>query len=506
MLDVRQLVVLGAVVALGYVLSRRLSRDPREPPTVGSGIPVVGHLLGLLWHGVAYFSIMTEKYSYPIFSLDMLFGKVYLVTSPALLQAVQRNRALTFDPFLTFSAERIAGIRGTGLELMREKQSGGQGLNQTVVHAIHPTLTGRALDRMNERMAQLLSPMVDELAKCKTVDLYAWCTRVITAASTEASYGPLNPYRNREIEDAFWAYESNLSPLTANFLPWLTARKAWKGRETAVAALVKYYEQGGQEDGSELTYVRWKTLREGGMSVEDTARSEVTMAIGLLSNTVPASFWVLFELYSRPELLEEIRQEVVRHALRVTPDQVHVIDISALRDHCPLLISFFQEVLRTRTSTSPTRFVLDDLILADQYLLRSGSVLSMPGASMGRNPDAWGSTAGDFDPRRFIKTDKTPRRTGGFMTFGVSPVLCPGRHFASSEILGIAAMMMLRYDLAPVDGAWNPPRLNSMAITSITRPIKGGFDVRVSARKEYEGVKWDCETRAGNGMFNLMVG
>ncbi|GAB1212549.1 hypothetical protein ATERTT37_001688 [Aspergillus terreus] len=432
---------------------------------------------------------MTEKYTYPIFSLDMVFGKAYLVTSPALLQAIQRNKALTFDPFLTMSAQRIAGIRGLGLELMREKQSGGQGLNQKVVHAMHPTLTGRPLDRMNERMTQLLSPLVDELATRKTVDLYSWCSHVITLASTEAS-----------------AFESNLSPLTANFLPWLTARKAWKGRETAVKAVMKYYELGGHEEGSEMTYVRYKTLREGGMSVEDTARSEVTMAIGLLSNTVPASFWVLFELYSRPELLEEVRQEVAHNALRVTADKKHVIDISALRDHCPLLVSVFQEVLRTGSTTSPTRFVLNDLVLADKYLLRSGSVISMPGASMGRNPDAWGSTAGDFEPRRFIKTDKTPRRTGGFMTFGVSPVLCPGRHFASSEILGMAAMMVLQYDLTPVDGAWTPPPVNPMAITSITRPIKGGFDVRVSPRKEYEGVRWDCEAQEGNGMFNLMVG
>ncbi|EAU39081.1 conserved hypothetical protein [Aspergillus terreus NIH2624] len=469
MLDLYRLVALGAVVALGYALSRRQHRDPREPPVVGSGIPIVGHLLGLLWYGVGYFSLMTEKYTYPIFSLDMVFGKAYLVTSPALLQAIQRNKALTFDPFLTMSAQRIAGIRGLGLELMREKQSGGQGLNQKVVHAMHPTLTGRPLDRMNERMTQLLSPLVDELATRKTVDLYSWCSHVITLASTEAS-----------------AFESNLSPLTANFLPWLTARKAWKGRETAVKAVIKYYELGGHEEGSEMTYVRYKTLREGGMSVEDTARSEVTMAIGLLSNTVPASFWVLFELYSRPELLEEVRQEVAHNALRVTADKKHV--------------------LRTGSTTSPTRFVLNDLVLADKYLLRSGSVISMPGASMGRNPDAWGSTAGDFEPRRFIKTDKTPRRTGGFMTFGVSPVLCPGRHFASSEILGMAAMMVLQYDLTPVDGAWTPPPVNPMAITSITRPIKGGFDVRVSPRKEYEGVRWDCEAQEGNGMFNLMVG
>ncbi|PKY06741.1 cytochrome P450 [Aspergillus campestris IBT 28561] len=506
MLDIYRLFALGALVTLGVFLSRRQKRDPREPPAVGSSIPIIGHLLGLLWYGTEYFSLMAEKYNYPIFSLSTVVGKFYVVTSPALLQAVQRNKSLTFDLSIAMSAERIVGIRGRGVEILRGKQSGGQGLTHVVTHATNSTLSGRPLDRMNERMTRLLRPLVDELATYKTVDLYSWCSHAITMASTEASYGPLNPYKRREIEDAFWAFESNLSPLMANIVPQLTARKAWKGRESMVKAFVKYYRLGGYKDGSEMTRIRYKTLREGGLTIEDIARSEVIMGIALLTNTVPATFWLLFELCSRPELLEETRQEVAQNALRVTDDNVHVIDISALRDNCPLLVSAFQEVLRIKSTSSPIRFVMDDLVLANGYLLRSGSVISMPGPSIGRDPDAWGATAGDFNPKRFLKTSKNPRRPGGLMTFGVSPVLCPGRHFASSEILGMVAMMILRYDLVPVDGKWDSPPGNSLAITSTMRPLKSGFAVRVSSRKEFEGATWDCEAQEGNGMFNLMVG
>lgn len=56
--DMYRLFALGALVVLGIVLSRRQKRDPREPPAVGSSIPIIGHLLGLLWYGTEYFSLM----------------------------------------------------------------------------------------------------------------------------------------------------------------------------------------------------------------------------------------------------------------------------------------------------------------------------------------------------------------------------------------------------------------------------------------------------------------
>ncbi|PWY67640.1 cytochrome P450 [Aspergillus sclerotioniger CBS 115572] len=505
MFDTR-LVLLGLVAGLVYVWHRR-KPDPREPPVVNSRIPIIGHLLGMLWYGLPYFTLATKKHSHPICTLDMVFNKTYIVQSPTVLHSIQRNRkTLSFDPFVSMTLERMAGIHGPTLELFREKESGGQGLSHDVIVAMQPTLTGRPLDRMNECMARNLRPWLDELAGLPTIDLHAWCSRVITAASTAASYGPLNPYQDPRIEKALWDFESHLSLLLANFLPWLTARTSWKGRETVVAAFVKYYELGGHKEGSELTYIRWKTMHDGGVPLEHIARQETAMGLGLLSNSVPATFWAMFDLYSRPDLLAEIRQEMRAHVLRVEADHRHIIDISALRDQCPLLLSTFQEILRVRSAGAPTRFVLQDTVVADQYLLKAGSVVNMPGEVIGQSDEAWGSSAHEFDARRYIKTEKNPRRTGGFMPFGVSPVICPGRHFASAEILALVAMLALRFDMVPVDGSWQEPPINSQAIASSMRPPKHGFDVRVIPRKEYEGVEWDFEVKEGTGMFNLMVG
>ncbi|KAL3456037.1 cytochrome P450 [Aspergillus heterothallicus] len=517
MLELYHIALIGAVTAVGLLVSRRYARDPREPPLVSGyiPIPILGHLLGLLRFGVGYFNQLTEKHPHPIFALDLLLIKVYLVKSPSLLQAIQRTRALSFDPFVTFTTEKLAGIRGAALDALREKQAGGGGGNQALLHAMHPTLTGKPLDRMNERMVKLLAPLVEELARSgdggedsQEVDLYGWCQHAVTAASTEASYGPLNPYRERSVEDGFWAFEANLSPLIPGFLPWLTARKAYKGREAAYAGFLKYYAADGHKDGSELTIARHKTLADAGLRVQDIARNEVSMGLGLLSNTVPASFWIVFDLFSRPDLLAEIRAEIETNAVRTDEDTGNrLINIPALRDHCPLLVSAYQEILRVRSSASPTRIATEDILLADKYLIKKGSVVSIPGRSIARREDVWGKNSLEFNPRRFIKTpEHNPRRTGGFMTFGVSPVICPGRHFASTEIMGVVALLVLRVEIEPVRGVWWEPKQNSLAIASGMRPIQGTFPVRIREREEVRGVQWDVEVKEGSGVFPLMVG
>lgn len=137
----------------------------------------------------------------------MLQTKVIVITSPDLVSSVRRNhRTLSFDPLFTSAAERVAGIQGPGLELLREKASGGQGLGEETVHAMHPLLLGDGLDQMNERMINYLKKSIDELASypSKRIDLFEWCRDAMTIASTDAVYGPLNPYKSRTVQDAFW--------------------------------------------------------------------------------------------------------------------------------------------------------------------------------------------------------------------------------------------------------------------------------------------------------------
>ena len=88
----------------------------------------------------------------------------------------------------------------------------------------------------------------------------------------------------------FRDFESDLGMLTLRIFPRITARKAFKSREKIVASFVKYFEAGGQENSSQMTYQRWKTQHDAGATIEDIARLETAAGIGILANTVPSIF------------------------------------------------------------------------------------------------------------------------------------------------------------------------------------------------------------------------
>lgn len=301
-------------------------------------------------------------------------------------------------------------------------------------------------------------------------------------------------------------------------------------REKLVQAFTEYYNHGGHNEASTLTVARWQTQHDAGATTQDIARLETASSIGLLSNTVPSTFWTLFDIYSRPDLLAAIRTELQTNALTIDPDtNQHVVDLALIRDSCPKLLSAFQEVLRVHSNGAPTRVVYEDVVLDDRYLLKAGSVLQMSAPAVNKEEAVWGTRAGGFDPSRFsnssskgpgrgkeAETEKPssspmggregPRATS-YLSFGASPNMCPGRHFAAGEILALTAALILRYDIVPVAGRWWVPNLNAWAIAaSVTPPIEE-YPVRISTREEYAGeVEWSFNVREGKGRFSLITG
>lgn len=76
-------------------------------------------------------------------------------------------------------------------------------------------------------------------------------------------------------------------------------------------------------------------------------------------------------------------------------------------------------------------------------------------------------------------------------TVGGGRVLCPGRHFASTEILALAALLALQFDVVPAaatEGWWVEP-------TWEKSPVQAGFpvideDIQVELRPREPGRRW----------------
>ncbi|KAF3492263.1 uncharacterized protein GIQ15_01780 [Arthroderma uncinatum] len=510
--------VIAAIATACHFLSRYISPkyDAREPQPLSPTIPLIGHVVGILRHGLQYYGKIRGVVR-PAFSMNMLNTKIYVVSSASLVPMIQRaSKTISFDPFLSGAAERMAGIKkGDGLKLLQETESGGGGVNVAVVHAMKPSLLGSGLDKMNATMIKHLQRSIDELSASGggPIDLHQWCRDAITVASSESVWGAKNPMRSKDLQEAFWEYDSNLTMLLFNTLPQIIARKPYKAREKIVQEFIKFYEAGGQWEASELAFARWKTQHDAGATTENIARLESSLCVGVLSNTVPATFWTLFEIFSRPELLAKLRQEVWENAVHVSVDAdgntVNIVDLADIRNKCTLLIATFQEVIRLRSNSASTRIVLDDIEINNQYLLKKGTMVHMPTLLINREESTWGSDAAEFNPLRFINgsNEKGSRlRPTGYLSWGSSPNMCPGRHFATGEILSTVAMFMARYDITPTSGSWRPPAINGSAIAASMSPPGEKFMVKFSVREGQDTAKWDFKVTEGQGKFKLVTG
>lgn len=268
--------------------------------------------------------------------------------------------------------------------------------------------------------------------------------------------------------------------------------------------MTDYLEWRGHENASDLTKARYQAGITYGLSIPDIARFEIGSIIGVLVNSTPTLFWMLAHIYSDLQLLAELRVELSLGSMKQTTAQDGsikcTIDTPTLRQVFVLLSSTYQETLRFHTHNTSSRMVMRDTVLAKRYRLKAGSIILMPGANIHALPSIWGDDAHQFNPRRFLKStpdaDKTKLHPGAFRSFGGGVSLCPGRHFAATEICAAAAMFVSRFDMVAVDAKgeavdWQLPAMEAGRITSSIPLPKGDVRVKVSARKDTGDWQWE---------------
>lgn len=300
----------------------------------------------------------------------------------------------------------------------------------------------------------------------------------------------------------------------AGLFPSLTARKGMAGREKLVKAFEYYFRTGGHKNSSPFVQDRYDISVKNGLSVPDLARYELGSALAILVNTPPTIFWMIYFIYSQTELLAEIRKEtesIMATTVSETGEITRSIDITNAKANCPLLASTYQEVLRHCTIGTSIRQVTQDTVLSGQWLLKKDALIQMPSGVIHRDPSVWGSDVDAFNPRRFIKDEKPKTANGkrpnpaAFRAFGGGTTLCPGRHFATTEILAVVTMFVMRYDLAPSGGEWSMPTTERTKQAAIILEPDRDIEVEVSARKGFEHGRWAFGLRNSGMVFAIVT-
>lgn len=295
--------------------------------------------------------------------------------------------------------------------------------------------------------------------------------------------------------------------ILVGILPSITARKPVAARAKVAKAFEAYYKAGGVQKASALAQMRYQSEADNGLSLEDIARYEVGGSIAILVNTAPSAFWTLFLLHSHPGLLKDIRSEVDACTVTTTEagSTVKTIDITTLKEACPLLLSAYQEALRYSSMGTSVREVMEDTYL-DRWLLKKGAMLQMPSRIIHQDSGLWGADVAEFNPRRFLPEEKQNRpRDVCFRTFGGGKTLCPGRHFATNEVLAVVAVFIARLDMKPVRGDWKLPTTANTNVAAVIMEPDDDVQVEITTRQGFEGVKWAIKLDKSDKVFAMVT-
>lgn len=267
-------------------------------------------------------------------------------------------------------------------------------------------------------------------------------------------------------------------------------QSAVKGREHLIRSFAKYYADGSYKQGSAYIQEFTQHCIDQKIPEDDIPRFLLGTVFNNVANTFPSAFWVLYRIFSDPIVLQDCRNEVSQ-AVKDNEDGSSTIDLGLILSSCPTLLSTYHEVFRYHGLANSVRVVSEDHLLDNEYLLKKGGLIMMSARAQHSNPDVWGEDVGELNHKRFVKQQGRRFNPVAFRGFGGGVTLCPGRHFATSEILLLATLSLLRFDVRPADR--KPWVLPSTAKSSQAEAMEQPDDdvkIELVPRPEAGGKTW----------------
>ncbi|KAJ7471957.1 cytochrome P450 [Mycena latifolia] len=470
------LVTAATVVSTLYLilyLLQTVKNHANEPPIVASRIPFVGPLLGMVLEGGRHVkNIGLRHRDKPIFTLPVPWSRIYVVTDPALAAAVQRaSKALSFTPLVPDLTKRVIGLDNETVALLRQNLDPEPGQPHGFLADMHDMVytylgPGEPLNALSLGAARELSRQVTahvaqlqlQQSQTETVNLLAWVQHFVTIATAQFLYGPDNPLaRHPHLEQAFWDFDHGLGRLLLGLAPSVTAHAPYRAREALADAFEEYLSAGRHEaSAAPIVQRRVEIAHQHGLSVAATARSELSFLFAGIVNTATTTFWAALQIFARPDLLAAVRAELAAAVADDPATGMRRLSMDALKEGaCPALHAVLRECLRVGSDNYSTRLVTSDTLLAGQWHLAAGSVVQIAGGVIHADARIWGADADVFDPARFLRLGEGSEgkvHPAAFRAFGGGKTLCPGRHFATHEIIALVAMLVLTFDLEAGDG------------------------------------------------------
>lgn len=324
------------------------------------------------------------------------------------------------------------------------------------------------------------------------------------------------------LED-LWIFDSGVHHLVTSLLAiTLAARRATAARTRMLNAISEWHNalaatQRGEDPGpkwadmsdvSEIMQIRVKEWEAAKASTKLHTTNDMSVLWGANANSNKNIFWMLLQIYSRPDLLSTIRAEISPYVraspTTINPHHTHLhFDIDGLTKSCPVIKATFYETMRCNMSGLGIRSVTQDLTLTESpsdallfgkprphsYHIPAGSLLAISNGTMQQDPRLFPEPQ-MFDPNRFLfPSEDDPSKMHAVMrnlnTFGGGTYKCKGRAFAEKEMVLFVAGIVTLWDLEMPDGG--DIKIPEMGLAGASRSPKGDVRVRLR-RREIRGL------------------
>ncbi|KAI4863881.1 putative 25-hydroxycholesterol 7-alpha-hydroxylase [Hypoxylon rubiginosum] len=444
-----------------------------------------------------------------MYTLRIPGTRIYVINSLDLIPVVQRQwRTLIFAPIQVKAAQAAMGVSKETIAILEHDMVTESGFVNGMVKATHPTMSnGPALDALNAKAFEVFDDTLSGLTAPTNISMFKWIDGQIMRATTDAVYGPSNPMRDARNLEAWHKYHPAIMLLMLDILPQnIFFKAAVRSRQHLIKSFAKYYRDGGYKQGSAYIQQFTEHCISQKIPQNDIPRLLVGTVFNNVANTVPSAFWVIYHIFSDPVVLQECRNEVLQ-AVQDDQGGTSTIDLTFVLNSCPILLSTYHEVFRFHGMANSVRVVSEDHMLDNRYLVKKGGLIMISARAQHSNPTVWGENVDVFYHKRFVKQPGSGKRPNpiAFRGFGGGTTLCPGRHFATSEILMLTTLLLLRFDIRPADGMpWVLPSTAKSSQAEAMEQPDDDINIELVLRPEAIGRDWRVAFSGQRGAESLV--
>ncbi|KUJ07820.1 cytochrome P450 [Mollisia scopiformis] len=469
---------------------------PKGPPRIFDPIPFVFNTLQFVFNNDKFMNRATQALeNSPVVKFWFAGKPVYLVAGLKNYQSIFASRDLTYNGImLQIGFPRLWRMSDSEVKRFADDRSGIRETPLPGTEHIAPEQRYWApkyhvLYEFLSRPHQL-KPIVDQFTNqfSQVVEKYPvgeWTNLSIdkltrgdfTRCAITTLFGPTIFELNPDFLDAFWDFDSYAGVLVYGLPEWMYPAP-FRASDRFLDRIEKYVEAGLKNfnwDGSEVD-VQWeprfgsrvtrelaKWLTDAGFRRKTVAGGLGTLLFGQNSNTIPVVSWMLMELNKDPALLKAVREEVAGAFVTDSSTGERTLDVQKATS-LPLLQSLWTEILRFRVSMVIMRTVEEPISIGGVNIAK-GSLIHAYSRISQTDEETWGTSqhpADQFWAERHINFVEEKDWTGqlckrrefalaaspaGFFPFGGGVPICPGRHFAKSEVFAMLAILVDRFEM-----------------------------------------------------------